>query len=337
MDRPALCPRFFPPLVLLLVCGALLWPAFKVHADLPQQAPVSGTTGHHKEMSASREPILQVCIDPPELTQTHGAEHRHLLQAIFKLGLPGIVLDVGANQAGTSYASVLNRVPVIAFEALPHNVELMKSRINKYQLESLMRVVHGAVWEESGLDVQFQNQPDVDFNGQMKTSSDKETGENQNLVTVKTVAIDDIVDEDVQVLKIDVEGCELRALLGARKLLLNHRVPFIPLEYSPNNIKWTSKAHPEALLYFLAGLGYDVYLQTCHRQFRADLRWSCEEVDRDKIIKELMADRPSAYLDRIRILPGEFEEFTKWMHEEVEGGGNAQADLLFVRMSDIRR
>ena len=108
------------------------------------------------------------------------------LQAIFKLGLPGIVLDVGANQAGTrfpsvvlmspcacfrapvvltrcdhvrcSYASVLNRVPVIAFEALPHNVELMKSRINKYQLESLMRVVHGAVWEESGLDVQFQNQ-----------------------------------------------------------------------------------------------------------------------------------------------------------------------------------
>ena len=38
-----------------------------------------------------------------------------------------------------------------------------------------------------------------------------------------------------------------------------------------------------------AGLGYDVYLQTCHRQFRADLRWSCEEVDRDKIIKEVCA------------------------------------------------
>ena len=40
-------------------------------------------------------------------------------------------------------------------------------------------------------------------------------------------------------------------LVGARNLLLNRRVPFISLEYSPSNILSTSKADPNALLYFL--------------------------------------------------------------------------------------
>ena len=34
----------------------------------------------------------------------------------------------------------------------------------------------------------------------------------EGLVAVKTVTIDSIVDEDIQLLKIDVEGCELRAV-----------------------------------------------------------------------------------------------------------------------------
>ena len=53
---------------------------------------------------------------------------------------------------------------------------------------------------------------------------------------------------------------------------------------------------------------------------------------RKQLLKEAA---PSEYLNRIRVLPHQFEEFVRWMDEKMEGGEGAQADLLFFRKADI--
>ena len=60
-----------------------------------------------------------------------------------------------------SYTAVLHGVPVISFEALPHNVERMRRLIEKYRMGDLMTVVHGAVWSVGGMEVVFRNQVSV--------------------------------------------------------------------------------------------------------------------------------------------------------------------------------
>lgn len=272
--------------------------------------------------------------EPHELTHNHGSEHRWMLDELVKLELPGIVLDVGANQAGASYAAAIRGIPVISFEALPHNVEVLMERVEKYKLEHLITVVHRAVWDKSGIDVVFHNQAEYYYNGQIDLAAKEADG--ASTVSVKTVTIDSIVDEDILLLKIDVEGCELKALLGAKNLLRTRRVPFIQLEYSPSNIQGTSGADPNALLYYLSGLGYDVYLQMCHRQFDSQLKWNCEQADSGKIIRELLEVPTTPFMERRLIPPQKFEEFTRWMDEEVEGDGGAQVELLFVRMADLK-
>lgn len=75
-------------------------------------------------------------------------------------------------------------------------------------------------------------------------------------VLVQTIRIDDVVQEDVYILKIDVEGSELKALLSAQKLLTHYKVENIFVEW--DKVKHQMEA-VQMLHWLNEILSYEIY------------------------------------------------------------------------------
>jgi FkbM family methyltransferase len=76
---------------------------------------------------------------------------------------------------------------------------------------------------------------------------------------VRSVRLDRVFDDGTRldVLKIDVEGAEFRALSGATAVLGTHR-PLIVSEFSPSALRTVSGVDPAAYLRLLVDLGYEL-------------------------------------------------------------------------------
>lgn len=71
--------------------------------------------------------------------------------------------------------------------------------------------------------------------------------------SVRTTALDEMQFDDVDLVKIDVEGWEVPVVLGARETLLKHK-PFVVIEQKPDNAERYGLARFDAL-YLLQSLG----------------------------------------------------------------------------------
>lgn len=141
-----------------------------------------------------------------------------------KLIQPGdVVYDVGAN---VGYISLLSSQlcgkngKVFAFEALPENVARLKVNVKINALESCITIVHAAV-TDSVLPVTFLTHP----SGSMGKTIDS-AGRNEQYngrITVPGLSLDAFVYEDdhpaPDVIKLDIEGGEGRALTGMPRIL----------------------------------------------------------------------------------------------------------------------
>ena len=76
---------------------------------------------------------------------------------------------------------------------------------------------------------------------------------------VAAVRVDDVIprDEPVSLIKIDVEGHEYLALVGALRTIRERR-PVIVSEFSPAGLKVNSRRSGAEYLQLLSDLGYDV-------------------------------------------------------------------------------
>jgi FkbM family methyltransferase len=154
-----------------------------------------------------------------------------------------VVFDIGAHHGlYTLLASKLvgRTGMVVAFEPLPANVTVLEKHIRMNHIGNA-RVLRAAASDTSGTEP-FSTRLSH-WEGNLSPDGD---------VEVRTVAIDDIVGDEVappNVIKIDVEGSEVRVLRGARRTLLKHR-PVVVLE-----------AHTDALraecAQLLASLDYE--------------------------------------------------------------------------------
>lgn len=75
---------------------------------------------------------------------------------------------------------------------------------------------------------------------------------------IVVTTLDNVVREPVDVLKIDTQGHELKALLGARRLLNVHGVRAIAFKFSPGLMAATGERVPAALLRLLDQANYTI-------------------------------------------------------------------------------
>lgn len=165
-----------------------------------------------------------------------GTYETNLQAAIQQMVKPGMIAyDVGANIGYVSLllARVVGETgKVIAFEALPANIERLRANITLNGLEQRQRVqiVHAAVTTQPG-PVRFLTHASTGM-GKAEGSAGRDDDHEQK-ITIPGVSLDDFVYEQdnppPQVVKIDIEGGEVLALPGMRRVLAEAR-PLIFLE-----------------------------------------------------------------------------------------------------------
>ncbi len=145
---------------------------------------------------------------------------------------PGdVVFDVGCNAGGM--ALMMSRLVgprgiVLAFEASPRIVDKTHYNLVKAGCHNVT-LFHKAVWHPSGALVNMA--PGDHLNDRIEEAT---TG-----MTVRTVALDDLMlagDFRPSFIKMDIEGAELDALRGSRRLLAEVR-PILVLEQAPDDMR----------------------------------------------------------------------------------------------------
>ena len=153
-----------------------------------------------------------------------GTYEPELQSAVAELVKPGMVAyDVGAN---IGYISILLRRRagengrVFAFEALPANLERLRQNLALNGLGTQVQVVEAAVTDHTGT-AQFLVGPSGGM-GKAAGSAGRQT-EYKGAINVPGLALDDFVytqsNPPPQVVKMDIEGGEVLALPGMRRLL----------------------------------------------------------------------------------------------------------------------
>ena len=103
----------------------------------------------------------------------------------------------------------------------------------------------------------------------------------------------------VDVVKIDIEGMEYKALLGGKEVIARSR-PVIFCEYSPLWQQERSGASGEQLLRLVMSLDYDV--EILHRSGRRERRGIADVAQVDAVWRHHVAEEGGSHLD-IRFLP----------------------------------
>jgi FkbM family methyltransferase len=158
-----------------------------------------------------------------------GTYEPELEAALHDLVQPGMVAyDVGAN---IGYVTLLlTRVVgetgrVFAFEALPANVERLRANIGLNGLEARVTVVAGAVTASEG-PVRFLVHASSGM-GKAEGSAGRQADDYPAEVAVPGLSLDEFVFKNgnmpPQVIKMDIEGGEVLALPGMRRLLAEAR------------------------------------------------------------------------------------------------------------------
>ena len=176
------------------------------------------------------------------------------LIAIAKNG--GLFLDVGANLGYFSllWAGLDPLNQVISFEVSPRNVEFITRNINKNFLDKQIRLVDKAVGQVNGkLEFDLGNESQTGWGGFTNTK-------NENSIDVEVITLDDVlygINQEISLLKIDIEGADFWALKGCEKALKEKKIKRIWFEQ--NKPRSRALGIPDnAALDFLKSLGYSL-------------------------------------------------------------------------------
>lgn len=178
----------------------------------------------------------------------------------------GYCLDIGSNLG--FYALHLARWAgstgkVAAFEANPAMIEKIQQNLSLNAFSNIELVPKAVHHQKTTLQFNLNTDP--------AKSSLYRKDETAHTITVETITIDDYVQSwpRLDVIKIDIEGNDCHALLGARQSLERFHPPVI-FELQP----WTPHPEREAALEMLQNLGYSLFVlenDSRRNPFRADM------------------------------------------------------------------
>ena len=169
--------------------------------------------------------------------KTHNSEIRLARFFIQQLEAGDQLVDIGAHYGYFSLlaASLVGRKgQVIAFEASENSVQILRKNTDK--LPGIL-VRHNAISDESG-SLDFYEFPNLfsEFNSLDQQQFEKEewfAKAQPRKIRVEAISIDDLakkIELDPKIIKIDVEGAELKVIEGAKNFLQTHQ-PMLILEY----------------------------------------------------------------------------------------------------------
>lgn len=173
--------------------------------------------------------------------------------------------DIGANWGWISLAAartVGTSGQVVAVEPSQSNAAWLKRHIAMNQCESIVTVLEAAVCEQHGETVTFSllNDGCSPSNSLMFSNSvNGESPEVSRQISVPAISLDGLLAEQERspnLVKIDVEGAELKVLKGAIKLLSSKAAPIVLLAVHPF---WQATLEDcQEIVNLLHGMGYQI-------------------------------------------------------------------------------
>lgn len=257
--------------------GLAYWSDLVNHYEVPLQFVVDGFVHSHEFKALQAERNRPELIKLPDFKMyvrandffvgaTIARERQYesyVARELRQLLSPGTTfVDIGAN---IGYFSLLAAVlinpqgRVIAFEPKPDNCELLRLSIAENDFDNI-EVHIKAVADKAGT-LSFSS-GGADSNGRIMNDSEV-ASQPFPLPTVEAVTLDEALGDldHIDVVKMDIEGAEPRALEGMGEIIKKHR-PIIITEFSPELIKVTSCVAPES---FLASLQEHYHLHILNR------------------------------------------------------------------------
>lgn len=168
-------------------------------------------------------------------------------------------LDVGTNigyfsLVGASCVQKEGRVSSI--EASKETFLKLQENIKLNGLEDIIKAQNIAAWSENKV-LTFN----VAASGHSGMSSVRSLNGKIKKIKVNAKKLEEVIDfkkHPVKVIKLDIEGAELEALKGMKKLIL-HSNPSIFMELSPNYLKELGSSKEEIIEFLKKGLGYKIF------------------------------------------------------------------------------
>lgn len=188
----------------------------------------------YEDATLEYAPGIRMCLDPKD--RMHGQiafleYYQELLSrkvVQFAKSREGLSVDVGANIGYFSllWAAQSPQNKVVAIEASPRVLPLLEENVQRNQLGEQITIVRAAVGKQEG-EVEFDLGPESEtgWGGIAKSRTEK-------TVKVPQVRLDDMIEEPIELLKIDVEGADTWVIQGAEKLLRAKKIRNICFEHN---------------------------------------------------------------------------------------------------------
>jgi FkbM family methyltransferase len=167
----------------------------------------------------------------------------------------GAAVDVGANIGYMTLVAAQAVGPtgsVVAVEPHPDNLALLRENLMRNGVADRVQVVGAAAWDSCG-SVELSECGENTGDHRVDTLQTQ-----RRVLNVEAVRLDDIISDDrrVDVIKLDTQATEHRALKGAVGLLARDR-PVVLCEYWPHGLRDRGE-DPLAVLALFRQLGYDI-------------------------------------------------------------------------------
>ncbi len=223
----------------------------------------------------------------------NGYYEKHIIEIMREILKPGmVVLDIGANIGyHTLISSTLvgNTGKIYAFEPEPYNFELLLKNIEVNEFKNITPI-NKALSDNIGTTKLF-----LDTKSDGKHSLSEKNVNTNKFIEVEKITLDSFYksmgeNNEIDFIKIDVEGAERLVVKGGEKLLKENDIMII-MEFIPFHIR-NLGASPEKLLSLLMGFGFEFYL--IEQKLGSIVKRKIEEILR--ISKEKYNDKGDIYL-----------------------------------------
>jgi FkbM family methyltransferase len=172
-----------------------------------------------------------------------------------KLRPDSVMVDIGANVGSLSLVAARHAPngTVFAIEAFPDNTKLLQENVRRNSADNVRIVPIGAS-DQLGFMTMFCGSDTS--NGAVRGGS-ADVLRDPRFVNVPSITMDQLFSdcERLDLIKIDIEGHEPKALRGAEKIIRKHR-PTIICEFSPAYIQAAKCGDAVDFLQFIFNLGY---------------------------------------------------------------------------------